>query len=453
MTFEPPPEFAPLASPATAAAAAPAVQRRLRLANRLPLAVLIGAVIAQIFDPSRVWVGLILGMAALLGFCYFWARMLRDHVTARREQRGSWVVVGDVLTEVFTVENHTDLPLLWAEVVDQSELPGYRAEWVATVGANAAQSYETHGRCEHRGVFRLGPWKLLMSDPLGLFEVVHEMGDARAVLVYPRAMHLPNLQLPRGDAPGAARTSRRTPQFTISASSVRSYVPGDSIRRVHWPRTAHRGELMVKEFDLEPSGDLWLVLDLDQSVHVGVGAQSTLEYGVTLAASLAAQMLADNRRVGLAAFGQQAGLVMPQAGKLQLWRILDVLAHAQPKAGLSLSQVLRDLRVNVGRGRTVVVITPSAEPAWVVELLTLARQGNAPAAILLDGQSFVAAPAADAAPILAVRSLLAEQGIPGHVIDRQFVFQPLQRIRRTRTELKTLYGTGRVVAVEVEELV
>ena len=42
---------------------------------------------------------------------------------------------------------------------------------------------------------------------------------------------------------------------------VREHQPGESLRGVHWPSTAHRGRLMVKELD-DPAGDeLAVVLD------------------------------------------------------------------------------------------------------------------------------------------------------------------------------------------------
>ncbi len=211
---------------------------------------------------------------------------------------------------------------------------------------------------------------------------------------------------------------------------------------------------MVKEFDIEPSGDLWIVLDLDAAVQTGEGAASTLEYAITLTASLATQMLAENRRVGLASQGY---LVPPQNGQLQLWRILEVLAHAVPTPDTSMAHLLRDLRQNVGRGRTIVAVTPSTDPEWTGELLHLAERGNAPAALLLDASSFESAESAQPAPVDgamgALRGLLAEHGVPSHLIDSRFVFRPVHQITRTHTELRTLSATGRVISVEVEEVV
>ena len=209
---------------------------------------------------------------------------------------------------------------------------------------------------------------------------------------------------------------------------------------------------MVRQFDVEPSGDLWIALDLDQGVQTGEGAESTLEYAITLTASLATQMLAENRRVGLASQGY---LVPPQSGQLQLWRILEVLAHVSATPDTSMAALLRDLWQNAGRGRTIVAVTPSTDPAWTGELLHLAERGNAPAALLLDAPSFASQgpPPSDGSAMAAARGLLAEHGVPTHVIDRSFVFRPVYQITRRHTELRTLSATGRVIAVEVEEIV
>lgn len=436
------------------------VRRTVRLRSRLPWIVLGLLLVNQIFNPARIWVGVMMGLGVLLLFSYGWARALRSGLSAQRILRGTWVLAGDLLSEQFTVENASSLPALWVEVLDHSNLPGYRPDWVAYLEVNGQQSYRAEGRCQHRGVFTLGPWELRSGDPLGIFEVVVEYPDTRSILVYPRAMVLPDLRLPRGLAAGLARTQRRTHQTTTTVASVRPYVPGDPLRAIHWRKTAHLGasaqsaaHFMVKQFDVEPSGDLWIALDLDADAHAGEGADSTLEYAITLTASLATQMLAENRRVGLAAPGFQ---VPPQSGQLQLWRILEVLAQARAVPGYPLARLLRDLHPVSGRGRTIVAVTPATDADWTGELLHLAEHGNAPAALLLDAASFMAPDAPKrgdrAAALAGQRGLLAQHGVPSHLIDRSFVFRPVFQITRTRTEMRTLSATGRVIAVQVEEV-
>jgi uncharacterized protein (DUF58 family) len=69
-------------------------------------------------------------------------------------------------------------------------------------------------------------------------------------------VHLPPLELPKGAAEGQAQARFRARQWTANAAGVRDYQPGDPLRRIHWPSTARRERLLVKQFDLEVSGDL-----------------------------------------------------------------------------------------------------------------------------------------------------------------------------------------------------
>ncbi len=429
--------------------------RTLRLRTRLPLALAGFLILAQLINPDRVFMMLLAALGLTLGVAWLWARSLRDHVHARRWSRGGWIVVGDAVIEHFELTNEGFLPVLWAEMRDHSDMPDYRIGRVVAVGGNGAFAWQSEGVCTRRGVFTLGPWELHMSDPLGLFEVTIRYPESRTLLVYPRIARLPEFPLPHGRAGG--RTARPTPipHQADQAAGARPWQPGDSLRLVHWKLTAHTNQLMVREFEQEPAGDVWLLLNADASVQAGEGQESTMEYGVTLAASLAAKHLNENRAVGLAVFGREQVIIPPKPGRDQLWAILYALAHVEPSADWSLARTLRHVRADLGRDKTLILITPVSsadleglDAAWLAELLRLRRQAIAPAAILIDAASFQNAPN----PALAsVRDLLADHEIPAIVIAKGYPFHPLGMFRRKRKVLKTLPGFGRVVEVEVEE--
>jgi uncharacterized protein (DUF58 family) len=187
-------------------------------------------------------------------------------------------------------------------------------------------------------------------------------------------------------------------------------------------------------------------------VQAGQAAEATQEYGVILAASLAAQYAREGERraVGLLTSGQKPALLAPGRGQAQLWRILRALAEAEPAPGQPLARVLDDLSRTLGSGLTLVVITPSQDASWVASLLGLSDRGNAPAALLLDGSTFDP-PCGTQAGLAGIQSLLVSQRIPHYVMARGFPFRPIERIRRQRRELKTLAGTGRVIEVSIEE--
>jgi uncharacterized protein (DUF58 family) len=410
-------------------------------------------VVLQIITPSRAWIVLIISLGGTLAAAYYWARQMARGVMLTREQHYNWVHVGDLLEERFTLTNNSSLPVIWVEVDDKSDLPDYAAGSVRSAGANETIEWRIEGICRRRGLFTLGPWQAHISDPFGLFTVTFDYPDTRSLLIYPTVVHLPTLPLPKGPATGTGRTSRRALDVTTNAAGVRQYAYGDSLNRIHWSTTAHMDKLMVKTFDLEPSGDLWILLDLDAAVQAGDGEESTEEYGVVLAASLADKTLRENRAVGLAAYGRLGSgaeaeplptLTMPQKGMAQQWRILQGLATVHAGGGWPLARVLTEMDRNLGRGMALAVITPSCDPAWIAGLLPPMRRGIAPVVLLLDPVSF-----GGTGSVVAVRDLLAQLGVPSHVITKGMPFRPVVEHRRIgRPEYRVLPATGRVIAVE-----
>jgi uncharacterized protein (DUF58 family) len=190
--------------------------------------------------------------------------------------------------------------------------------------------------------------------------------------------------------------------------------------------------LIVREFDAEISGDLWIVLDLDRHVQAGEGEESTEEYGVILASSLADRTLRQNRAVGLLAFGEEQALVAPGRGKGHMWRILHKLASVKAGGTQRLSEVLHGMRETLGQGTTVLVITPSCNPDWINALLPLTQHGIAPSVVLLDGDSFLKnGPAELSVQVRRMQELLANAEITTHIIQKGYPFrhvvEPKQR--------------------------
>lgn len=413
--------------------------------------------VIHLLNPSPIWVLLVVTLLGVYAAAYFWVRKQAGTFRLERKRRGSMLVAGDSLQEEFVLHNEGPLPLLWLEFDDDSYLPGYNPSQVVGCGANQKYSWRAEATCEKRGVFRLGPDRLSSGDPFGLFRVEVQGRHSEALLVYPRVAQLPPMELPRGALVG--RDRRRRPLAGDDRSPVvRGYHPGDSLRHIHWPSTAHRGELMVSEVEAEPSGDLWIVLDLNGAVHRGSGVNSTLEYAVVLAASLTAELLSggDRRAVGLLAAGVGPSgplsvTVPPLPGKGHLWQILAALAPAQA-GDTPLDGLLRHNRELLGRGQTLVVITPDLTATaadWTAELLHLRRAGVAGSAILVSPAVDDQRPGEAQAESL-LHSLLIRHEIPAQFLQAGTPLRTSLTYRRRRTVLRTT-PTGGVVVQDVEE--
>jgi uncharacterized protein (DUF58 family) len=417
--------------------------------NRLPLFVLLLLLGLELIFPTRVWMTLLLAFFSVTAIAAWWAWQMARFVRVKREMDFTWIQVGDLLEEHFKLLNGAPVPVLWVEVRDYGDVPGYDASTVRAVGAHNTYRWSASGTCSLRGEYHLGPWDAVIGDPFGFFTTIRRNLDAKTVLVYPPIARSLPFGLPRGAAAGRARTSHRSWDPTVSVSSVRAYVPGDPRRRVHWPTTARRDQLHVKEFDQETGGDIWLVLDLDQNVQVGQGVRSTEEMGVIVVASIAALLLNTGRAVGLIAYGPQRHTVAPARGRGHLWEMLRALALVRAGDTYPLTRVLEETARTLPIGATALVVTPSLAPAWIPGVARLQGRGIGAAVVLLDAVSFREDWNTNqfSSQAESLRGLLVDAQIEVEIIHADMPLSlrpPTGQVRRW--EFKVL-GTGRVIPI------
>jgi uncharacterized protein (DUF58 family) len=124
------------------------------------------------------------------------------------------------------------------------------------------------GRLPHtatrRGVFRSVRVQLRTSAPLGVFVRTRTVRVAlpASIAVAPRPSIAPAILQPVLDD----RVSGGSPLVVHGGGdtvrSVRPYAPGDAARLVHWPTSARRGEIVVREHEPPPALGVALVVDL-----------------------------------------------------------------------------------------------------------------------------------------------------------------------------------------------
>ncbi len=133
----------------------------------------------------------------------------------------------------------------------------------AALDTRASIPLEYSVRGVRRGIWTLGPLVLRTGDPFGLAERRQNVGETRSITVVPQLIPVPELVALHGGAGGTAHTvSSRLGQGADNLAP-RRYVPGDSMRRIHWRATAHRGDLMVRQEEEEDSPDALVILDLN----------------------------------------------------------------------------------------------------------------------------------------------------------------------------------------------
>ncbi|HEX2766913.1 MAG TPA: DUF58 domain-containing protein [Candidatus Limnocylindria bacterium] len=327
--------------------------------------------------------------------------------------------VGEVLQAVYRVENHDRFPKPWIECWNESSMAAGLPGRVVGIRARSTRQWLAKVTATRRGSYRLGALHLRTGDPFGLFSTDMVVGQPTSVVVFPKVVPLPHWRLPPSPIDGTTPARRRHEAAAAPlVSSIRPYVHGDAINRIHWLSSVRHGELHVKELDLEQAADLWIVLDLDRGVHAGLGPEASVETAVTIAASVALRTLADNRSVAMTASARRVQVHQPDRGQRVEQKLLHLLANVQADGTTPLAEVLAATLPQLRRGMTLCVVTGSTDRAWVRATSTLRRRGVAALAIVLDRASFIGVEPDEhaRAELAAVRHALAEYDIAHRIV-------------------------------------
>lgn len=415
---------------------------KIRLHSQLWPILAVLLLLLQLIWPSRAWMTLLIIMAGTWLLSFFWTLSLARHLFLERKMRYGWAQVGDQLEERFTVINDSFLPGLWLEVEDHSNLPDYTAGRVTSIGASQSLEWKTEGVCTRRGLFTLGPTSLRSGDPLGLCSLELHHPNSTVLLVVPPVLPLPPIEISAGGRAGEGRRPRREAlETTVSVETVREYVPGDPLKGIHWPTSVRRNSLYVRQFEHMPSSDWWIFLDLQQSVQMGSGFDSTEEHGIILAASLADRGLHEGHSVGMVTCGQELTWMPPQRSSGHLMGILRALALVQP-GERPLAELLKSAHKSIRRGASLIIITPNTQADWAAPMLQLVRIGITPTVLLLDPASFGGAESTTGA-----LALLNDYGIAHNVIQRELLNRPEARPGQQGKWEWRVVGRGKAVAV------
>lgn len=241
-------------------------------------------------------------------------------------------------------------------------------------------------RSHLRGRHRLGPLTLRVRDPFGLATVAASLPGTTDILILPRVEAL-GAGRPRANGLGAEGAI----PFMVALhgeddASIRTYHDGDDLRRIHWPTTAHRSELMVRQEDRPARRRTVIVMDSRVGGHQGSGTLGSFEWAVTAAASIAAHFSEHSYALHVVTRETIAGGEATQT--IEIDNALASLAVAQPGPNRELEEVLRCAQLLTAAGGLVVAIVTDRDDDALQRMAELRHSGATGLLLLLDSASF-----------------------------------------------------------------
>ncbi len=274
-------------------------------------------------------------------------------------------VTGEV--DVIRLRTHTEGPAQLAEG---------GGDFATTAAPNSNVRVEHRLTAPRWGRSRIGRVSVTATAAHGLLRSTHTFAEMVPVVTLPlRAQFSATDVVPAALGIVGGHRSRRVGEGADPAG-VRPFVPGDRLRRIHWPVSTRTGQLHVST--TYSDRDTEVVLVLDSAVEVGVSgwpdSASTLDVAVRAAASIAEHYLRHGDRVAVLDLGLAGRPIRLRTGQAHLFRLLDTLLDARTAAvsELTIGRVL----ARIPSRALVILLSPLLSTAAPVQAAGLSRAGR-----------------------------------------------------------------------------
>jgi uncharacterized protein (DUF58 family) len=359
------------------------------------------------------------GLVLAVGAAAVWTRLVGKPARLRRSVRGGDHVAGDDIPVELELELDGRFTPGSLSVVDQIERLGEREVVLRRRAGRLRGQY----LLQHvpRGRYPIEATRVLIEDPFALVSTESDAAAPGALLVYPKLVRLDRLFSETGSRAQEGRRLllRRPSGFDLH--SVREYQQGESLRRVHWPSTAKRRQLMVKDLEDSPRDEVLVVLDADAAFAVGTPPDSSFEVAVSAAGSILQAHVGRGRRAGLIvnAIEPRYQPVHSLDGDWDL--ALELLASVEPNGRNAVTAMLVEGAGMPSKALELCVVTCGLTPRLADRLLQRSVTRRGTSLVYVDPTSFANGAPLSALPPADVRAQIGRldlAGIPVCVVRR-----------------------------------
>jgi len=348
--------------------------------------------------------GLVLAVAAAA----LWVRFLAKPITLNRILSEGEHLAGDDIPVRLEVELEGRMPSGALVVRERIARLGEIETVMVNRRGRLRGSYRIDG--VPRGRYAVESVDAVLEDPFGLERVELKLPAGESLLVYPRLVDLDGLFSDSGARAleGRRLLLRRPTGFDLH--SVRAYEQGESLRRVHWPSTAKRGQLMVKELEDAPRDETAVLLDADASAVAGVAPDSSFELQVRAAGSLLKSHASRGRRAALIVNSASRPYQRVHSFDGDWLRAFELLAAVEPDGPTPVAAMLADEAGPAGRALELTVVTTSLSPLLVDRLLQRMMSRHAATLVYVERLSFAEGATGQLDPATAGQVLRLQRG-------------------------------------------
>ncbi len=257
---------------------------------------------------------------------------------------------------------------------------------------NSRHALTYHLRPFARGDYDFGDIYMRVHGRLGMINRLTRINAGLRVAVYPNLRDAARYGLlaRRGRLGQAGIRKARLQGAGREFESLRDYQPDDEMRRIDWKATARRGELVSRQYEVERSQNVMLVLDVGRTMLALVDGVQKLDYAINAALMLTYAAVESEDNVGLLVFADTVqAFLPPRKGRAQIHAIIEALHNAHADlVEPDYANALAFLQARFRRRSLMVCFTdlwdPDSSRMTIAELASLQPRHVVAAVTLMD---------------------------------------------------------------------
>lgn len=299
----------------------------------------------------------------------------------------------DILNVKMNIRNNRGLAAYFFEVLDRfpAAAPGEEEKslFVLNISGREMKKISYSADCYKRGLWKLGPVTVVSQDALGFFKMRNNLNVFSELLIYPNLFRIFSFPpLAKGSVSWMGVETAKISGDSHEFFGIREYQRGDALSRMHWPSTARHNKLIVRQFERNAVQEATIVLDLKKGHDIGAGRETTLEYAVKIAGSVAKYLLNEGAFIQMIGYAKESTMIPFGKGESHMYKILEYLAKVSAEGTFSLSQTLEEASFVTPYSSTLIVIMLDNDVESLSSLVQFRVKGIKLILIVLSASTF-----------------------------------------------------------------
>ncbi len=233
---------------------------------------------------------------------------------------------------------------------------------------------------QERGEYHFGNILLFIQSNLGLAERRLVFEAAKMIPVYPSIIQMKKFALYAVDKISMQQGIKKIRRIghSYEFEQIKDYVSGDDYRNINWKASSRSAKLMVNQYEMEKSQQVYCVIDKSRNMRMPFNGLSLMDYAINTTLAISNIALQKQDKAGLITFSDKIGAAIKADNNTQqLHKIIEVLYREEERQVEANYELLHQIAQKIIKSRSLFLLFMNFEnPQALERVLPMLRRIN-----------------------------------------------------------------------------